>query len=38
VSALHGAVDAFRGTAARGDDATVIVVRAAPDEPAPEGL
>ena len=27
VSALHGAVDAFRGSAPRGDDATVIVVR-----------
>ena len=27
VAALHGAVDAFRGPAPRGDDATVIVVR-----------
>jgi serine phosphatase RsbU (regulator of sigma subunit) len=38
VSALHGAVDAFRGAASRSDDATVIVVRAAAGEPAPEGL
>ncbi len=27
VSAVHGAVDAFRGPAPHGDDATVIVVR-----------
>ena len=30
VSAVHGAVDAFRGGASRGDDATVIVVRVPP--------
>ena len=30
VAALHGAVDAFRGPAPRGDDATVIVVRVPP--------
>jgi serine phosphatase RsbU (regulator of sigma subunit) len=30
VSALHGAVDAFRGPGPRGDDATVIVVRVPP--------
>jgi sigma-B regulation protein RsbU (phosphoserine phosphatase) len=36
VSAVHGAADAFRGAAPRGDDATVIVVRAALDEAAPE--
>jgi len=30
VSAVHGAVDAFRGSAQRGDDATVIVVRVPP--------
>jgi sigma-B regulation protein RsbU (phosphoserine phosphatase) len=38
VSAVHGAADAFRGAAPRGDDATVIVVRAALDDAAPEGL
>jgi serine phosphatase RsbU (regulator of sigma subunit) len=35
VSAVHGAADAFRGAAPRGDDATVIVVRAALGEAAP---
>jgi len=38
VSAVHGAVDAFRGAGPRGDDATVIVVRAALEAAAPEGL
>ena len=31
VSAVHGAADAFRGAGPRGDDATVIVVRAGPE-------
>jgi sigma-B regulation protein RsbU (phosphoserine phosphatase) len=30
VSAVHGAVDAFRGSSPHGDDATVIVVRVPP--------
>jgi sigma-B regulation protein RsbU (phosphoserine phosphatase) len=38
VAAVHGAVDAFRGAGLRGDDATVIAVRAAPVAAAPEGL
>jgi sigma-B regulation protein RsbU (phosphoserine phosphatase) len=38
VSAVHGAVDAFRGAASRGDDATVIVVRVPPRHPqSPQG-
>jgi serine phosphatase RsbU (regulator of sigma subunit) len=36
VSAVHGAADAFRGAAPRGDDATVIVVRAGLEEAARE--
>ena len=38
VAAVHGAVDAFRLAGPRGDDATVIAVRAAPDAAAAEGL